>query len=461
MNYNQSKNSIIVGNTLDLPKTNRDNEESGKFSRRPLVLSSEDVAEMAVASSRARLMMELVKNPINISRDDELYLLSKENESIPAHAMTALAPSISKRIIPTYPTLIQNPRWKCSDETYSPHSQTELEEDQQFRCKCHKCKMKQCQNREDLQENIKSFTFKDNIMRFTDKSTMTPKLIDAYCEACRPLNRTPKTSDAYISTSDTDVRAAVSIQKTPTKPAPILKKRQCDNCFSYHKYNDEKNVCSSVVSYDEAVRDTHKYNDYEKLLSYMPKREIADSLCHINRGNARVDETFRKNLYNEGISDSIADTTISKFSGCSTRLQPPTKCPIKDFSRFHGSIRPSIKRDYSKVSYKCDVEKKSVVPFAHRVQSKYHYGCKKSVKKVDFQYEECVRHEAAVSNETKCRIPRLAQVSRVLLCDRPKSKLPKKLLTSERDIDSFVGNRRVNLIRKSSNPKLFNLFSSC
>lgn len=463
MNQKQPKNNIIVNNTLGLPKNNGSNDEYERSSRRTLILSSGDEESMAVASSRARLMMDLVRNPDESSREFGFYFHGRKKDN-PVHDVmrshTASIP-VQKRVVPTYPSLVENNiRWSPSIEVYSNESGPEMEEDQSH-CRCHRCKMDRCQSRDN-----RSFTFKDNIMRFTDNSTMTSQVVDSSCEAYTPLSRTPRNSEAYISTSDIDVRERVQKQTSTTYPTPILKKPDYNTC-SYRTCGNEMRAHGNGNLHDEAVRGFHKCNDYENLLNSIPKRECSDE-SHTTRDRPRNGESFRrslykdgsescrKNIYNEGISDSIAETTLPQYPGFSVHSQVPMKyLTRKDLSLFHGTKRQPPKKDNGRLNNKYFAEtsdKGLGIPFAYRIQSKYHNDCREPVKKVDFRYDDDFRHGLLLSDG----IQRPMQSSRVLLCDRQSAKYPKKVLTSERDIDAFVSNRRMTM-----SPSKFQPFSSC
>lgn len=458
MNQEQSKNSINVNNTLGLPKNNSSNDEYERSCRRTLIHSSGDVESMAMASSRARLMLDLVRNPDESSREFGFNFRGRKSDNNPVHVTSSIP--LPKRVVPTYPSLVQNIRWSPSIEMYFDESGPEMEEDQ-FNCRCHKCKMDRCQSKDN-----RSFTFKDNIMRFTDNSTMTSQLVDSSCEAYTPLNRTPRTSKVNISTSDIDITERVQKQISPTYPIPILKKLDYDTC-RYRTYANEMRPHENVNLHEKAIRDFHKCNVYEILPKTISKEECSHD-PDTTRDKARNDgslrrsmykdgsESCRKNIYNEGISDSIVETNIPRYLGCPVHRQAPMKHPTrKDLNLFHGTNRQLQRKDHSRLNDKYFGEtpdKDLGIPFAYRIQSKYHNDCRDSVKKVDFRYDDDFRRGLFVTDGIQGTI----QSKRLLLCNRQTAKFPKKVLTSERDIDAFVSNRHMNMSVSKFQP-----FPSC
>ncbi|XP_026486443.2 uncharacterized protein LOC113393661 [Vanessa tameamea] len=352
--------------------------EDGRRARRPILHSSDDVERMAIESSRARFMMNLLRKPDESSSEIGPYLRGKSNES-------ARTP-VRKQNFLTYPTIVQGLHWSPSIENYSGDSQTETAESL-LNCDCYKCQMNRRHVWEHQTMNINNYSFKENIVRFCDTSTMTRNLKDSGCGVRTPLSSTVNTSDVSISTSDaTDVLKILSPQAYT--PAPILKKTELGK---------EVNHRVSINLEDTARR---KRSDYEDLLKTLTKEPMA--IIPFNSNSKSEIQNSRKVLYNEGISNLIANKTLPNFPYHATQ--------IKSQMKLESSNRPNV-------STKRLGGKNTVIPYTHRTNSKYHYDCKET----DHLYKGNVEVDFTV----------ISPLKKSMKSDRTHFiKLPRRVLTS-------------------------------
>ncbi|XP_046962605.1 uncharacterized protein LOC124532024 [Vanessa cardui] len=309
--------------------------EEGRQARRPILRSSDDVERMAIESSRARLMMQLLRKPDESSTEIGSYLRGKSNESARS--------AVRKQNFLAYPSIVQGLHWSPSVENYSGDSQTETAENL-LNCNCYKC---QLNRRHDWEHpmNINNYSFKENIVRFCDTSTMTRVLKDSGCGVSTPLSSTANTSDVSISTSDTTDVVKVLRPQAYT-PAPILKKTE---------FGKEINHRVSINLEDTG----RKRSDYEDLLNTLTKEPV--TIIPFNSNSKGDLQNSRKVLYNEGISNLIANKTLPNFPFHATQ--------IKSQMKLESSNRPvASKKRFGR--------KSTVIPYTHRTNSKYHYDCK-------------------------------------------------------------------------------------
>ncbi|CAG4949679.1 unnamed protein product [Colias eurytheme] len=350
-------------------KKNKDEE----IARKPIVFSCVDTDKMASASSKAK--MNLTSKKEN-SREFSSYFYGKKKNTDPLYIATSHEEkkplSKKSRVISTYPTLIQGLRWSPSVESYDEDYQ---EEEQNVICR--NCQ-KQSYNT-DWRDNMK--TIRDNIRRFVDSSTMTPRLNDASCGACSPQSQASYTSSVSIS-SDIATR---DVSNTQRKTPCVIPETD---------YIDDSEVQSYITP--PSVRRTR--------LPLCRKTAIPSDQC----------DNPRKILYNEGISDIVANN-FPNYGAYENRMQEP--------------VRP--KRNYNKPS----VFSRGI-PYAHRKHSKYHYDCNEQ----DFKSYRCDIEDEVKHLVAKPKVLRYCQAKKPNNGDVP-IRMPKKVLSSERDIDSYIKRR--------------------
>ncbi|CAG9579120.1 unnamed protein product [Danaus chrysippus] len=399
--------------------------------RRSLLLSCEDVERMAVESSRARLMMQLVSEPNETSREFGSYFSNcrgLKDESDPFHTMTSHTSTIPipKRIIPTYPSMVQAIRWcpkiERSKSTYSADSMTDSgDDDANFKCRCRKCKMRHCRGK--VNSNSKPKCFKDNIVIFTDNSTMTPHVQDTGCGSHSPIAPTSATSDVSIGTSESIPIEHDFSQTYRAAPIPILKKPQVNRTMR------------------ESVRDT-KIMIPKKPTKIFKKRSEG-LICPNNSDESSGFEYGRKVIYNEGISDSLKSGQSRRSTPTRSPARTPSRTPTRTPTRVQSPVR--VKRNESKSSVGSKVaDKEATIPFAHRERSRYHSDCRHSISKT---YRcEIDDHLQGTKSPKDFRKTVTSDASR--RSPSPPIQLPKRVLTSERDIEAFVDKRKTNNVRR-------------
>ncbi|CAH0714731.1 unnamed protein product, partial [Brenthis ino] len=373
--------------------------------QKPLLLSLVDEKRMAVLSTKARLMMQLVSDPENFKNHTQTNQNVSPNYKKKSHSSPIPTPAVA-----TYPSLVENIRWNPYIDTCSEDSQFDNRaEDVSYICDL--CKNEYCHAQDYLADNKKSFAFKDNIMRFSDNSTMTWMLNDIGCGVRTPIAPTPNTSKVSISTSNIAVRdqSMTSVSQT-TPPAPILKNGK--------KYRGQ-------VSFDSQCA---MYNDYERLLKSVKKETVNPK----NVENFANYGYYRKKLYNEGTPYSIARELI-RFPLTSIQIRSLTK-----LNKPRHRITPKGIRD-----------KKTVIPYAHTVHSKYHNTCNNCFPNSNHSFDL----NDIASKDVK---------NKAILCERtPSIRLPKRVLTSERYIDAFMDKRTSKTSMISAFKKLYTHKENC
>lgn len=403
---------------------------------RPVVHSSEDVKRIIGESARARLISQIVGAPDDyLARDFAASFQSATRDTDPPQFMTShdTRPELRRHTtIPTYPSLVQSLRWNPYVQTSSAeNSLTNLvEEKPKFNCRCESCSVKNCPSRVSSSGTVKPGVFKDNIMTFSDRFTMTPRLIDAYCGVCTPIPATPKVSDVCVP-PDVAVRDTETVTHFPMTyhhqsctPMPILKRPDYGQHACTYGYCGHDSGHIPVGFRQEAVRDTDISEDYcEPIKPKSLKNFFKFKKKHVDQP-LFVPEYGRKMIYNEGISDKVANN-----------------CPILPL-RVPSPI--SIKRESSKASVKsknrCYIDTEDSIPYAHKSESRYHYSCKKPNLRPSYHYSDAdeVRHvveSPKVVRKTYTSIP-------VRPYRSPSISLPRKVLTSEADIESYIDKGR-------------------
>ncbi|XP_059055553.1 uncharacterized protein LOC131849489 [Achroia grisella] len=376
---------------------------------------------IASEQSRAQLISQIIGSPErNLTNEFASYFHQPVSKSEPTYLLTShkVEPRLrnsGKGIvppIPAYPSMVHSLRWSPYIEVSSAEdTQAEaVDERRKFICRCENCTMKSCPSK---LSSVKSGIFKDNIMTFRNQYTMTPKLNDACCGVCTPIS-TPKMSNVSVTASD------IAVRDTQT-----LTQIQEDHAFQKPNMQRSKYIDPACKDYgpchtylDEAVRDTDIGNDYHEYdqpdlqkMTFTTKKKLSTNQPHEQYDNSR------KVLYNEGISDSIANNYAK------VPIRAPSPANLTD-----GYSRVSV------VSKHCD-KSEDKIPFCHRHESKYHYSCK-GTSSNNFYYDsdmEEVRH--LIASPTIIRRTCTGQRQRLRT---PLIMLPKKLLTSEPDIESYI-----------------------
>ncbi|XP_028166647.1 uncharacterized protein LOC114357299 [Ostrinia furnacalis] len=427
-------------------------EECEVSSIRPVLHSSEDVKRMVEESSRARLISQIVAAPEDyLSRDFAASFKCATRDTDPPQFATShkSRPEPRRRTtIPTYPSLVQSLRWSPYVEVSSPESSHTnlLEEHPKFNCKCESCSVKNCPSRVSSVGTLKPVAFKDNIMTFSDRCTMTPRLNDACCGVCTPIPTTPKMSDVCVP-PEIAVRDTETVTHFPNMytnescaPIPILKRPEYSQPACTYGYCGHATGHVPVGIRQEAVRDTDIGEDYcepikpKSLKNFFKfKKKHEQPHCMPEYGRAVI--------YNEGISDMVANK-------CTIPI-PPIRVPSP----------VAINRESSKVSVRsktrCYLDNDDGIPYAHRSESRYHHSCKKPNLRPSYHCCDAdeVRHlveSPKIVRKTFTSTSRPARSYRV-----PSISLPRKVLTSEADIESYIdkGRQESNTESQSSRRK--------
>ncbi|XP_031762910.2 uncharacterized protein LOC116412657 [Galleria mellonella] len=403
-------------------------EEHGRTNiNRRVPFSYKDTDMITTEQSRARLINQIIgSTDKNLSNEFASYYYQSNSYSDPfclltshtvAPRLKSLGKSTALSPIPAYPSTVQSLRWSPYVEVSTPdESQIEATDDRpKIICRCENCTMKTCPSK--VYSSKRSSKFKDNIMTFSDQYTMTPKLNDACCGVCTPLT-SPKVSNVAITTSniavrDTQTRAEIQQVYAPPKSAiPILK-----NCEYLDPVNKDYKHCHGTY-FDDAERDTYVRNDYNECDQSNPTKITYEREPIIDHPYCEHCHNPRKVLYNEGISDSIAN----HYPIEPVRVPSPTNV-VKDYRRV------------SVMSKYC-IDSEDKIPFSHRNDSKYHYSCKTPNSNKHFCCDSDTEEvKRLTANPKTVRKTYTSQVKRIRT---PSIILPKKVLTSERDIESYI-----------------------
>lgn len=246
----------------------------------------------------------------------------------------------------------------------------------------------------------RSVIFHNNIVTFCNRCTMTPRLNDVSCGSSKCVVSPLITTEA--GTSDTNLNTPQSPKSC--RQNSILKKPQCDNyknltCFA-KAWLDHK-LTKSCVDNQSSCGNTEPTKCYRR------------SVC----------DPKRKMLYNEGISDDVAKQL------CVTHKEHPPMHDINERTCSGLSIGRRFHRDKSD----------NYIPYSHKVNSKYHQNCK--------QEQPLVRKRSYVLNgvsDDECRTLRLESLvfrkvsAGACFSNSRCISLPKKLLTSEKNIEAFL-----------------------
>lgn len=258
--------------------------------------------------------------------------------------------------------------------------------------------------------------FHDNIVTFCNQHTMTPRLNDVSCGSSKSV--VPPLITTQVGPSGTDLNRPQSSKSC--RQNSILKKPQCDT------YQDLS--CFSKAWLDHKV--TVSCDDDDCLVEKAkPTKCCPRSVCLLSLNDdtktCKLEpDGNRKMLYNEGISDDVA----KKLCVMHKKHSPTNNYQIMCSSRL--SIGSRCFRNSSD----------NYIPYSHILNSKYHQNCKKEVEPLvpkrscvfhGFRDDECRNLELEPLVLKKTSAGACAARSRCI-------SLPKKLLTSEKNIEAFL-----------------------
>ncbi|KAJ0175881.1 hypothetical protein K1T71_009040 [Dendrolimus kikuchii] len=376
------------------------------------------MGKMFEEGSRSQMIQEIVYRPAELAtREFTSYYREPGLQTEPKCGIISYSSNSHKNHpdISAYPTFMNSLKWNPYIETTSArNSQSDFQEPTKFsnhiknnskhskelketkyNCRCDSCNGRHCPSKlssTTLRANI----FKDNIMTFSEKFTMTPKLCDAGCGSLHIAKN--KVSDVSVTASNVAVRETQIYSQCT--PLPILKK----------PYDLKKKDTQVSVGY-EPERDTFT-DDIDVVKSKSIRSFFKSRKKH---------ETPRRNVYNEGISDVVVNQRPRTVS----RVASPIN--VKQ-----GSKATVINHRYP--------EHENYIPFSHRNDSKYHDSCKSST--LDVRYNDSDDIKRLIANP---QVFRRTYTNKPLKYYRsPPIKLPRKVLTSEQDIDSYIDKKYIS-----------------
>lgn len=308
---------------------------NNKVRSRPLLYSSEDTTKIAMEKSKLNILKQLSSVNINHIINDKkefssFFLEPKNNTKAPKILTSHGTPpynSNEKQIIKAYPveqSLRFNPTVYIAAEQ-TTYSNTELANQNTFLCTCRNCQSRSCPSKKQSTSRERSMSFKDNIMTFNDQETMTPKVQDASC-SCTNCPQTNTNSYSNITNTDVAVRDLddnVPTKYTSQQPnfASSTLRNHDDNNIPRH-YNmsnfrnksrikinlhqqyepiNEENYLEPEISRDMCCQDDNPITDCNKCC----KKSISDcDKCCQNQKQKDRNE-FRQKIYDEGIDDDI------------------------------------------------------------------------------------------------------------------------------------------------------------
>lgn len=399
---------------------------------RVVVHSIEDVKRLASESFRARLMSQII-NGVDSQKEFPSYYSAPSPIFELPHSLlshTLAMPTHPKHDpVTMYPSITQDLRWSPYVET-TTMSQT----DTALKCRCDKCRTANCPNKISSVSNKSPNQFKDNIVTYTNQQTMTTTLVDASCGpntySYIPLTYSPETIDAAVTASDIAVRdpgdrICVPFSKCPA--VPILKnkskaimykgcadpdrcwERECQMRFD-HRHKPERDIDNSEVYCDPSSMKSMK--------CLKPKKKKS---CGQTANTYPPCDRNRKILYNEGISDTIPTCSPTR-TPCS---EADSECGRTFFNRWNSCI-----------------DDEEVIPYSHK-KSKYHQDCKKSHNSPSKHCE--LRQPPELKPLFNCPPVIRRQYTRRPSQSTYRSQcinLPRKMLTSEKDIEAFIKTRK-------------------
>lgn len=386
-----------------------------------------NVTRVGVENTRLQMIDQLVFQPHKDPYTEfASYFYGNPNNSEPLQSLTSheVKSTIKRRSVnPTYPLV--GLRWNPHVETSSIENFTkDFEGPIQYSCRCNNCDSNRCPSRFSSSSTLRPGVFKTNIMTFEDKFTMTTKVKDATC-GCSSNASTPRQSQVSIDTSETTTKGNHShnlVHEYPPRciPMPILKK-QDDVLYKPYSCCQQK---EQTYLTDVAERDIDTCSDVDE----NRKSKSFGSFFKLRKREGKEETESKKVLYNEGINDSIA----TKYLTSQMRALSPRNTNYLDKASKVSASGKSVSQN------KLRNNPISKIPFAHRSDSKYHHTCKaecsKDLIEVDTdEIKHLVGHPGIVARSYAQKPVRDQKVRPI--------KLPKRVLTSVKDIEFYIDNK--------------------
>lgn len=396
------------------------------YAGRPILYSVKNTDRLASESSRARRIF-LNKPDDKCSRDFTAYFKSSSKSGDPNYVASHTSPiSLTRQnVVPTF-AMSQSVRWNPYIEASSIEDVTHVERDPfHSRCRCTNCSTRNCPARISSSSTVRSGSIRNNIMTFADIYTMTPKCTDTACgSSIVPFFRVSEASASHCEIAVKDTHGNMYFDQPSNhircQPIPILKSTS-RRCQDYIDTNTVEN------NYTECDHTTGRYQIPERdIYCHEPSRvsSIKSFFRSGRKKKERTNEEYhsknRRIIYNEGISDVIADRCLT------TPVRVPSEA---DERRPRGR---ACMRGRNGVNY-CN-EEENQIPHSQMANSRYHKNCKP--KNTIFFYD----------NKEVCHIippppkirPKKAEYSEHLYQMPTCIKLPRKVLTSDVNIESYI-----------------------
>lgn len=387
----------------------------GQF--RPMLSSSKDLSQMAIESSKARMAKRQISQFGDFNSND---CRNESNEfgssyratfrygpfSITSHTNREFTSKTKK--LQSFVSQVQN----CArvDVTTSQSSPSETGNKSTFTCKCKTCTNSRCPSK---LYNKKQIVFDGKVQTFCDGITMTSKLVDAECGEVPLCSKTDcGVNTTILTTIETDESTQVH-EPIYCRPITVTEKSTSSLQFEYAYKRAKPEIYDQTVPKEsigcQCAASNVKREEPRQSVQCFYRRNEPMSM----ESNDKETTSGVKNQYNKGISDDFVDQGTD--SCMLIRKQKP---------RYRESC---ISRPH--------------IPFSHRHYSKYHHNCKHPK---EFQYDNKEDDMPVRHCEDLC--PKHARK----LCGRrcppirmmPSIRLPKRVLTSDRNIDDFVNKSR-------------------
>lgn len=256
--------------------------------------------------------------------------------------------------------------------------------------------------------------FRDNIVTFCNQYTMTPCLNDAACGSSKSV--VPRLVTTEVGTSGT-TRNRPQSSKSRRRNS-ILKKTHYDN------YEDLR--CFEKALFDQklTISCTDDSSSNGRTTNICPSSTCLRSLNNTYQVTKGSDEHKRKMLYNEGISDDVAKQFCVMH-----KKHPPTR-DLNQRTCSRLSVGGRCYRDSSD----------NYIPYSHNKDSKYHRNCKEQPLPLVRGRSYILRGVTDDECHTLELRPLVVKRSSAGACSMRSRciSLPRKLLTSEKNIEAFL-----------------------
>lgn len=397
---------------------------------RPTLYSVRNTDRLAEESSRARRKV-VTTSTSSHPREFTAYFQSSP-KGTPTYAASHTFPEPEAgRMVPAYP-MVQSLRWHPYVETSSIEDLSYTDQEPGRNCRCANCTRKSSPKNSRLSSSstLRFGLNRNNIMTFTDVYTMTPRVTDAGCGSSIVSTTRVSGVSAKSSVAVRDTQASTDNEQVRHPPAccPTLILKDTRRLCPYNDLNPNGTYCSEECdtprTYSGRERDVLDDCDVPPRVSsirsfFRSRRKKKEPVSEeYTRSN-----TNGKLIYNEGISDRAL------------RRCPLLPCAVPSDEDMGESNGAATAR--SKVALRLYEDEGHQIPHSHRYNvSRYHRNCKHSRSKV-------YMHDDGLMFRTIPESPRIPPKRVVYKSIKnsyrsPSIKLPKKVLTSDMNIEEYV-----------------------